>query len=254
MDSYPATLENNVLYLKKGSEGNGLSINIAVADYQDIKQNTYTEDNMTVASAAAVQRLISELDNSSVDYSTTYHPYQGSTALSISANALNGVTAITANAGTVLKINATAGASFSHNLRAASVNATGGTITASTGDFINVDTNTLSAHTSIECDGDISATNGFYETSDERLKNFVGDVEVDFNALKSIPKKHFTWKYDKSDTQIIGTSAQELQKVYPELVQERNGSLSVDYAKLSVICLKAIDELNERLSKLENND
>ena len=59
---------------------------------------------------------------------------------------------------------------------------------------------------------------------------------------------------------IIGTSAQKLQKVYPELVliNPETGKLSVDYPKLSVVALKAVDKLYDenqmlklRLERLE---
>ena len=98
----------------------------------------------------------------------------------------------------------------------------------------------------------------FYETSDERLKYFTSDVDVDFDKLKSIPKKYFMWKNREMDPTNIGTSAQKLQAVYPELVTESEGYLRVDYAKLSVIALAAVDklheeneELKERLRKIE---
>ena len=98
----------------------------------------------------------------------------------------------------------------------------------------------------------------FYETSDERLKYFTSDVDVDFEKLKSIPKKYFMWKNREMDPTNIGTSAQKLQAVYPELVTESEGYLRVDYAKLSVIALAAVDklheeneELKERLRKIE---
>ena len=91
----------------------------------------------------------------------------------------------------------------------------------------------------------------FYETSDENLKDFSGDVDVDFAKLKEIRKSYFTWKDGNGKTQ-IGTSAQDVQKVYPELVSEDNkGNLTVDYAKLSIIALSAIDKLDERLLKIE---
>lgn len=98
----------------------------------------------------------------------------------------------------------------------------------------------------------------FYETSDERLKYFTSDVNVDFDKLKSIPKKYFMWKNREMNPTNIGTSAQKLQAVYPELVSESEGYLRVDYAKLSVIALAAVDklheeneELKERLRKIE---
>ena len=51
----------------------------------------------------------------------------------------------------------------------------------------------------------------FYETSDERLKYFTSDVNVDFDKLKSIPKKYFMWKNREMNPTNIGTSAQKLQ-------------------------------------------
>lgn len=93
--------------------------------------------------------------------------------------------------------------------------------------------------------------NAFFETSDENLKDFSGDIDVDFAKLKEIRKSYFTWK-DGDGKMQIGTSAQDVQKVYPELVSEtKDGKLTVDYAKLSIIALSAIDKLDERLSKIE---
>ena len=58
----------------------------------------------------------------------------------------------------------------------------------------------------------------------------------------------------------IGVSAQEIQKIYPEIVSEdiETGKLTVAYDKLSVVALAAVDklhaenqELKDRLTKLE---
>ena len=92
---------------------------------------------------------------------------------------------------------------------------------------------------------------GFYEASDERFKNFYNDIEVDLDKLSSLPKKYFTWKDKEDEKMQIGTSAQELQKIYPELVDNVNGTLSVSYDKLSIIALKGIDILNDKVKSLE---
>ena len=98
-----------------------------------------------------------------------------------------------------------------------------------------------------------------YAASDETLKNFGENIEVDFDKLAEIPKVYYTWKTDADNKQQIGTSAQKLREIYPELVSEsEDGKLAVSYEKLSVIALSAVDklhkeneELKERLRKIE---
>lgn len=95
-----------------------------------------------------------------------------------------------------------------------------------------------------------------YATSDARMKNFKGDVDIDLDKLASLPKKYFTWKNDKENAKVnIGTSAQELQKVYPELVStDEKGYLAVSYEKLSVIALAAVDKLHEENNSLKKEN
>ena len=102
-------------------------------------------------------------------------------------------------------------------------------------------------------DGAMHAQNGFYQDSDIRLKNFGDDINIDFNDLASIPKKHFEWKDDKYGVgQQIGTSAQALLRVYPELVTRNDdGYYTVNYAGLSIVALAAIDRLWEEIERLK---
>ena len=92
----------------------------------------------------------------------------------------------------------------------------------------------------------------FHESSDETLKDFKEDIDVNLDELAKLPKKYFTWKEDENGELCIGTSAQELQKLYPELVDTNvDGTLTVDYNKLSIIALAAIDKLNDKNKELE---
>ena len=103
----------------------------------------------------------------------------------------------------------------------------------------------------VSISGNCYAT-AFYETSDENLKYFGDNISVDFDKLKEIRKSYFTWKDGETGEMQIGTSAQDVQKVYPELVSKnKDGNLTVDYAKLSVVALAAVDKLEERLARIE---
>lgn len=102
--------------------------------------------------------------------------------------------------------------------------------------------------------GEVSAA-GFYETSDARMKNFSTTIKCDLDKLSQLPKKYFTWKSDTTNKLHIGTSAQAVQEIYPELVNEdENGTLSIAYDKLSVVALAAVDKLYEEIKTLQNKN
>ena len=105
--------------------------------------------------------------------------------------------------------------------------------------------------TSFSATTSISAKDGFFQTSDETLKDFYDEIDVDFDKLKKIPKRYYKWKSNPNGDLEIGTSAQKVQDVYPELVG-KGEKLSVDYSKLSVVALKAIDLLKEENEQLKD--
>ena len=112
--------------------------------------------------------------------------------------------------------------------------------------------NTLVKNTNVKVQSNaVYASAGFYESSDARLKTITNDVEVDFERLKSIPKIQYIKKGETAPH--IGTIAQDLQKIYPEFVETgEDGYMSVDYAKLSIIPLKAVDMLYDEVNKLKD--
>ena len=96
-----------------------------------------------------------------------------------------------------------------------------------------------------------NAQTGFFQTSDERLKIFVGDLYDALDAVKGIPTKYFYWQNNPDGRRNLGTSAQKVLDIYPEVVDERDGKLSVDYAKLSIVAIAAIKELAEKVDDLQ---
>ena len=93
--------------------------------------------------------------------------------------------------------------------------------------------------------GDFHANGNLTQNSDGRLKK---DVQPLTNMLESVLKvegKTYRWKEGSSlsDDVDIGLVAQEVEKVFPELVvEDEQGYKGIAYSKLSVILLEAIKE------------
>ena len=101
--------------------------------------------------------------------------------------------------------------------------------------------------------GAVYASSGFYESSDERLKSILNPIKVNLDDLSKLRKVYYLWR-DKSEAEIqLGMIAQDVQRLYPELVSvdKETGYLSLAYDKLSVIALEAIDTLYEEYKQLK---
>ena len=85
--------------------------------------------------------------------------------------------------------------------------------------------------------------------SDERLKTNVEALQDSTHTLTKIQGVRFKWK--DSDREDIGVLAQNVKEVYPELVYEKQGMLTVDYDKLVGPLIESVRELNQRIEVLE---
>lgn len=94
--------------------------------------------------------------------------------------------------------------------------------------------------------------------SDQRLKNSISDMaEGMLDELIKLQPKTYYFNDDKEMKQrAFGYLAQDVQKVFPDVVVEMdNGSglLGLDYTKLGVVTVKAVQELNDKVASLEND-
>jgi hypothetical protein len=107
--------------------------------------------------------------------------------------------------------------------------------------------------------GRVEASNGFFQTSDERKKDNIKNIEFnDFNKVKNVMPKSFTFKDDETHRKVYGAIAQEIEGVgLGELVYtDQDGYKSVDYTSLLMLKIAYLesycDTLNLRITELEN--
>jgi hypothetical protein len=113
--------------------------------------------------------------------------------------------------------------------------------------------------------GEIRATNNItaYYSSDNKFKENVRDIDDATAKVVAIGGKYFDWtdayiaEHGGEDGYFIqkadfGVIAQDVQAVFPQAVRARpDGSLAVDYEKLSALAFAAIAELVKRIEVLE---
>ena len=107
-----------------------------------------------------------------------------------------------------------------------------------------------------------------YSFSDINLKTDIEELPSVTENLKKFRAVEFNWKDEKKrrNNKELGVIAQELEKVYPILVEEREKPagendkaeklppekhLYVDYSKLTVVLLKAIQEQQTQIEELQ---
>ncbi|MBQ7662754.1 MAG: tail fiber domain-containing protein [Prevotella sp.] len=119
-------------------------------------------------------------------------------------------------------------------------------------------------------EGDLSVAYGFYNLSDMRLKDNVTSLRHGtLSALQGLDVFEYTLKRPNLMAAIkegkvsdrmkknlerahYGVSAQELQKVYPNLVKEgQDGYLTVNYVEMVPLLLRCIQELKQESDSLK---
>ncbi len=113
----------------------------------------------------------------------------------------------------------------------------------------NIGIGTTSAGYKLTVSGDVQAT-GFYYSSDLTLKTDITPLRGGLSDIMRLNGVRFAWK--ESNMQDVGLIAQEVEKIFPEFVvtDSLTGLKSVDYAKLTVPLIAALQEQQEEINDL----
>ena len=101
------------------------------------------------------------------------------------------------------------------------------------------------------------ATNGVYTSSDKRLKRNLETMPYGLSEVMKIKALRYNYISDEANaSKSLGFVAQELNEVIPELVlyAEDADQYSVNYAGLSVIAIKAIQEQQTQIEALQSEN
>ena len=88
----------------------------------------------------------------------------------------------------------------------------------------------------------LTVDNTVIATSDRSLKTNIQNLENSLENLDYLHGVSFHWK-KKKDEKAIGLIAQDVEKIYPELVKGEAGSKGINYSGFTAVLLEAIKEL-----------
>ena len=135
-----------------------------------------------------------------------------------------------------------------------------GTLTVSAGklkvgtanaNYITFGEKDLHVENNVEIGGNLYLEGNFHSPSDSRLKENIQVLTGVLEAIKQLRGVRYTYKDQQqyASGKQIGLIAQELQKVYPELViKGLDGYLAVNYTNLTAVLVEAIKEQQQQIN------
>ena len=106
--------------------------------------------------------------------------------------------------------------------------------------------------TPVLINNDLVVSGSLYNTSDRRLKAdivLIGEPEVD--ALMTLNPIHFRYRHDQTERRHFGVIAQEVEGVFPNLVEHSHfGYLTVNYQEMIPLLLAKVKDLQEQVDDL----
>jgi len=101
--------------------------------------------------------------------------------------------------------------------------------------------------------GWFNGTSGAYSSvSDKRLKKNFTNLHFDWDDFMKLNTQTYQFKAQKDSKKHIGLVAQEVQKIYPELVSytKKEDVYHLDYSGAGIVAIKAVQELNKKVEVL----
>ncbi|HBX50880.1 MAG TPA: hypothetical protein DEH02_07415 [Bacteroidales bacterium] len=118
---------------------------------------------------------------------------------------------------------------------------------------------TINPQYTLEVNGTTACLLGFWSTSDVRYKKDINPITSALNNVLKIQGVTYHWRKDEfkdlnfNNTLQYGVIAQELEKIFPELVNtDTKGYKSVDYAKLTPVLVEAIKEQQKIIANMQS--
>lgn len=108
--------------------------------------------------------------------------------------------------------------------------------------------------TQVLINNDLIVTGSIYNTSDERLKDNISTIlEEEADKLLKIEPKRFTFKNDVSKRSHFGVLAQDVEKVFPNLVDNSlTGHKRVNYQEFTPLILAKLKNMQSDIDELKN--
>jgi hypothetical protein len=97
----------------------------------------------------------------------------------------------------------------------------------------------------------VGGQTGWTGTSDGTLKNVIAPITNGLSSIIGLKPTIYSWKSDKANIPYAGLIAQEVQSVFPDLVNDNNGTLGVNYTGVIPYLISAIQELSAQVTTLQ---
>ena len=122
----------------------------------------------------------------------------------------------------------------------------------------NVGIGTNAPNQKLQVSGNICYTGTIAACSDIRYKKNIVPLENVLNEVMSLHAIYYNWDKEKfadksfNDERQLGFSAQEIKKLFPEIVQtDAEGYMAVDYSRLTPVLVEAIKEQQQQIYVLK---